>query len=817
MFTLGSGLSNEEVKDKQQQCGLNVLPEKPPPSHLSLVIQQLKNPLVYVLLLAGLVTIVIGQFPDAAIIFLAVFVNTVLGFIQERKASNALHALKHYVTNLVIVVRDGKRVSVKTSQIVPGDTVILSQGVKVPADGKLTYANRLYLDESMLTGESVSVKKSQGDPVFMGTTISAGQAVMLVENTGVNTKMGDIALHIQEAEEDTPLQRQLKGFSKQLVVVVGVLITLVFTVGVLYRFSVIDMFVTSVALAVSSIPEGLVVALTVVLAIGMQKILKRRGLVRKLAAAETLGGVTVICVDKTGMLTQGKMKVVDHIGNEKDLAEQVLLANDLDDPIVIGAFEWGKTIINDFVSEHQRLDSIPFSSKEKFFCSLHKWSDNNNRLFVNGAPDLLLQWTTLSEKEKKEVTSVIDNLTKQGKRVIGFARKDMLVSKKDLDTSDAKGGLTWVGILAFSDPVRVGVKEVLEQASDAGIRTAVITGDYSKTSKFVLSELGIFLTSEEIITGDELEALSADEFARKVKTIRLFARTTPDQKLAIVEALKKRGEIVAMMGDGVNDAPALHDADIGIAVGEATDVAKESADLVLLDNNFSTIVGAIEEGRVMFENIRKVILYLMCDAFAEIVVIFGGIILGLPLPITAIQILWVNIVSDGFPDLALTIDPKRADIMKEGPRASGERLVNKWMATLIGFVSLIAGLITLASFIYIYKTINDLVLARSVAFIMLGLNSLTYVFSVRALMVPFWKNHLFENHWLIVAVLAGFGLQILPFTTPLSRQFFGLSSLGFIYWLLAIGLSVFMFFVVEIFKYVYRLKKRRDGYVYQQD
>ena len=810
MFPNESGLSGEEVKIRQQQHGLNVLPEKPAPSNLSLVVQQLRNPLVYVLLLAGVVTLVIGHFPDAAIIFFAVILNTVLGFVQERKATDALHALKHYVASSISVVRDGKRVTIETSEIVPGDIVILSQGTKVPADGKLTQANRLYLDESMLTGESASVKKAEGDSVFMGTTIASGQAVMVVEKTGEDTKMGVIALQIQETEGDTPLQRQLKGFSKQLVMVIGVLITFVFVVGILHRFSVMDMFITSVALAVSSIPEGLIVSMTVVLAIGMQKILKRRGLVRKLAAAETLGGVTVICVDKTGTLTQGKMSVVDVIGDKKQLAEQVLLANDQDDPIVISAFEWGRTIISDFISEHQRIDSIPFSSKERFFCSLHKWSNDSNRLYVNGAPELLLKWTTLSEKEKKEVTSTIDDLTKQGKRLIGFARKDVSLDKNELNISDAKEELTWVGLLAFSDPVRTGVKEALEQASGAGIRTVVITGDYTKTSEFVLSELGIKLTSDEIITGDELEALTAEEFARKAKMVRLFARTTPDQKLAIVEALKKSGAVVAMMGDGVNDAPALHRADIGVAVGEATDVAKESADLILLDSNFSTIIGAIEEGRSMFENIRKIILYLMCDAFAEIIVILGGIVLGLPLPITAIQILWVNLVSDGFPDLALTIDPKRENIMREKPRPSGERLVNKWMGALIGFVSLIAGLITLASFILVYKVTQDLVLARSMAFIMLGLNSLTYVFSVRALMTPFWKNHLFENRWLVLAVLVGFGLQVLPFVTPSLRQFFGLSSLSPIYWLGAIGLSIFMFFVVELFKFFYHLKTTKS-------
>ena len=802
-----SGLSEEQVRENRSRFGLNVLPEKPPPSDIILFVRQLQNPLIYVLLLAGLITIIIGHFSDAVIILLAVGVNTILGFVQERKAANALHALKHFVTSSVTAIRDGKRVVVETSQLVPGDVVILSQGVKVPADGKLISANRLYLDESLLTGESVSVNKDQSNEVSMGTTVVAGQAVMEIELIGAQTRMGKIALQIQEPEEDTPLQRQLKGFSRHLVIVVSILTVFVFLVGLWRQFSIIEVFTTSVALAVSSIPEGLIVSLTVVLAIGMQKILKRRGLVRKLAAAETLGGVTVICVDKTGTLTQGKMGVVDYFGNKRELAEQVLLANDLDDPIVISAFEWGRTMIGDFVSEHQRLDSIPFSSQERYFISLHKWSDEANRLYVNGAPELVLGWTTLSKEKKEEVLAMINHLTEQGKRLIGFARKDTPISKQHLDGSDAMGDLTWVGILAFSDPVRLGVKEALIQAGEAGIRTVVITGDYAKTSEFVLAQLGIKVGDNEIITGDELKELGGEELAQRVKTIRLFARTTPDQKLAIVEALKNNGEVVAMTGDGVNDAPALHIADIGIAVGEATDVAKESADLILLDSNFSTIVGAVEEGRAMFENIRKIVLYLMSDAFGEIIVVLGGMLLGLPLPITAVQILWINLVSDGFPNLSLAIDPSRADLMKEKPRPPTERLVTGWMMSLIGAVSLVAGLMALAAFIVVYKLTGDVGLARSMAFLTLGLNSLAYVFSVRALMIPFWKNHLFENRWLVVAVIAGFGLQALPFSNHSLRQFFGLKSLDISYWGIAIGLSISVFFVVELFKFFYTLKR----------
>jgi Ca2+-transporting ATPase len=810
MFSKVEGLSAKDVTDRQLQYGANVLPEKPPPGNFYLLLQQLKSPLIYILLLAGFVTFLIGDYADSIIILLAVVVNTILGFIQERKATDALFALKHYVVSNVTVIRSGKRETVDTASLVPGDMVILSQGAKIPADGKVINANRFYVDESILTGESVSVTKDQNDLVFMGTTVASGQALMVVESIGAATKIGKIALQIQEKEGDTPLQKQMKAFSNQLIVVISVLVTVVFVVGLIYKISLNEIFTSSVALAVSTIPEGLIVSLTAVLAIGMQKILKRRGLVKRLAAAETLGGVTVICVDKTGTLTMGKMKVVEEIGDKKELAEQVLLANDLDDPIVIAAFEWGRTLISDFVSKHQRLDSIPFSSEERFFTSLHKWDAQNNRLYVNGAPELLLGWTTLSETEKQKVMESIDDLTKQGKRLIGYARRDVPVSMSKLETSEVKKKLEWVGILAFSDPVRLGVKEALADSEAAGIRTIVITGDYAKTTQYVLYELGINVSENEIITGEELQKLDADELARKIKTIKLFARTTPDQKLMIVNALKKKGDIVAMMGDGVNDAPALHAADIGVAVGEATDVAKESADLVLLDSNFATIVAAIEEGRGMFENIRKIILYLLSDAFAEIIVVFGGLILGLPLPLTAIQILWINLVDDGFPNLSLTVDPKRANIMKERPRSAGERLVNGWMVTLIAVVSIIAGLIALGSFVVVYKASGDIMLARSVAFLTLGLNSLAYVFSVRALMVPFWKNHLFENKWLIVAVIAGFGLQALPFMSPVLRQFFELSSLSVNYWLIAVGMSVTMFFVIELFKVIYqwRLKSK---------
>ncbi len=797
------GLSTIRAEHLRIKFGKNLLPENPPPSNVSLFLSQFKNPLIYVLLVAGVLTIAIQHFSDALIILISVSINTVLGFIQERKASTALYALKHYVSSESIVFREGKRTQVDTEDLVPGDVVILSQGTKIPADGVLISANRLFVNESILTGESISVEKVGKNETFMGTTVATGQGIMRVTTIGAQTRMGAIALKIQEKEEDTPLQKQLKIFSRQLILVITVLIFIVFILGILRGYSLTEIFVTSVALAVSSIPEGLIVSLTVVLAIGMQKILKRKGLVRKLSAAETLGGVTTICVDKTGTLTEGRMEVVTIVGDTKKIAEQVLTANDLDDPIVVAAYAWGKKIIPEFTNENTRLDSIPFSSEARCFVSLNSWNSQANRMFVNGAPEVILNWTTLTKKQRHEVLLKIDELTKQGMRLMGVAYKSVSLSKKRIENTDHKSDLIWGGVLAFSDPVRSGVKTALEKASAAGIRTVVITGDYAKTSQFVLSQLGIELSEDQIITGEEVRKLSVAELSEKVQSIRLFARTTPDQKLMIVKAFKRNGEVVSMMGDGVNDAPALHESDIGVAVGEATDVAKESADLVLLNSNFSTIIASIEEGRSIFENIRKIILYLMTDAFAEIIVVLGSILLGFPLAISAVQILWVNLVSDGFPNLALTIDPTRASVMSERPRSPREQLVNSWMFLLIGVVSTVAGLLALGSFVFVHRQSGDIELARSVAFITLGLNSLIYVFSLRSLMLPFWKSNLFENKWLVLAVLSGFVLQWIPFSLPITRKFFGLVPLSVSYWIAAIGLSLAMFAVVEVFKLIY--------------
>jgi P-type Ca2+ transporter type 2C len=734
-----------------------------------------------------------------------------------------VEALKRMITQTAEVLRDKERRKINAHDLVPGDVVFLHQGTKVPADGVLIQANRLYINEALLTGESVPVikkaaenteKKNRQEHHFswMGTIVSSGKGIMIVEETGARTKMGEIALEIQEPKEDTPLQKQLVSFSKGLVYLILGLTLAVFVVGIISQRELVEMFTTSVALAVSAIPEGLLVGLTVVLAIGMHRILKRKGLVRKLTSAETLGGVTTICLDKTGTLTKGHLEVTDIVGDKTRIAKQMLIANDLDDPIVIAAHQWALEVkeVKEDVEEYERIDSIPFSAKERFFASLNPWKKDKNMLFVNGAPDYILEWTDLDKNDKQDVKREIEKLTGEGKRLVGLARKEVSESVKKINTKQVKSGLSWIGMIAFSDPVREGVKVSLAKARRAGIDLKVITGDYPKTAAAVMKELDLDLEDDQIITGQELGGMSDVKLANKVKSIKLFARTTPDQKLRIVEALKQKGEVVAMMGDGVNDAPALNIADIGIVVGDATDVAKESADLILLDSHFDTVVAAIEEGRVIFENIRKIVIYLMSSSFNAITAVMGSIVLGLltstvlPLPVSAAQILWINLVTNGFPDLALTVDPKRPGLMSEAPRSPREPLVTGWMKVLIGIISLTSGIFALALFYYVYRTTGDVVLSQSVAFVALGFNTLVYVFSARTLKEPFWKEGFFDNKWLIAAVFAGLVLQLFPFMFETSRQFFGTTLFSFEYWVYIVITSLVTFLIVEVLKVFFR-------------
>lgn len=817
-FSENKGLTDVEASVLLSQNGKNVLPESPPPSDIAIILQQLKSPLVYVLLGAGFVTFLLKEFSDSIIILIAVVVNSVLGFIQERKAHRALYALKKLVRSNIQVIRNGEITTIDSELIVVGDLAILNHGDKVPADGVLIDSNRLFLQESVLTGESVSVSKEKNGQVYMGTIVASGRGLMKVQAVGKDTKMGQIAVKVQDTDQDTPLKIQLNNFSKGLAYLVLGLTSFVFVIGLITGRDIKEMFGASVALSVSAIPEGLLVGLTVILAIGMQRILKRNGLVRNLVSAETLGGVTTICLDKTGTLTEGKMQVSKIVGNEKDISFQVSIANDLDDPIVISAYEWAVKLDSnnkDLIKKYERLDSIPFSPKDRYFASLHKYDQNKNLLFVNGAPEFLLKWTDLDIAEKKRITDEIAKLTANGSRLMALIKKSVTSTKNKINEGDIKSGFSWVGLVVFTDPIREGVGVLLKKAVASGIKPLIITGDYLQTAQSIAMQVGFEIESDRTMTGEVLNDLTIEQLATKLrgdKSILLFARTTPDQKSKIVEALKLNGEVVAMMGDGVNDAPALKKADIGVVVGNASDVAKETADLVLLDSKFETVIAAIEEGRGIFENIRKIIIYLMSSAFNAIIAVSGAILLGLPLPVTAVQILWINLVTDGFPDLALTIDPKRKDLMKDKPRTSNESLLAPWMKTLIATVSVTSGLFTLVLFIYVYRATSDLALSQTVAFLSLGLNSLIYVFSTRTLENPVWSQNIFVNKWLILAVGLGFVLQVVPLMSVDLRNFFGTVQVPLNYWLYVFAVSFMTLVMIELVKFVNRRLINKNVY-----
>lgn len=803
------GLTGNEAERRLAKFGPNKLPDNPPPSNLKIFLSQLKSPLVYVLLGAAIVTFFLRDFTDTIIIALAVFINTILGFVQESRASQALEALKKLVHPTANVLRDGKRLKIEASLIVPGDIVFLAQGDKIPADGEIVEQAHFFAQEAILTGESAPLEKKNGDKVFMGTIAASGRAVMRVEMTAEKTEIGKIALSVQKAQEvETPLEKQLKKFARGLSFVVLGLTLFVFIVGIFRKVELVELLKTSVALSVSAIPEGLLVALTVVLAIGAQRILKRKGLIRSLFSAETLGGVTTICSDKTGTLTEGQMKVVKLVGDKKELIKQVILTNDFDDPMLMAAWEWAKNNFDghpeQLVEENPRIDEIPFSSKERFLATMHTSMDTNT-IYVNGAPEYLLEWSNLSKQEREDYLKIIKELSKQGMRLIGYAKKPS--TKKKIKKDEIVRDLEWVGILAFSDPVRKGIQSALEKTQKAGIRLIVITGDYPDTTLAILRELNILVDNQNVITGEELGKIDAQKLTKMLSTreTMLFARTTPQQKYKLVEALKENGEVVAMTGDGVNDAPALSLADIGIVVGDATDVAKESADLVLLDSSFATIVAAVEEGRGIFDNVRKIVLYLICDAFEEIFLVTATLLMGLPLPIFAAQVLWINLVSDGLPNLALTIDPKGPKVMEDKPRSPKERLVTRWMIFLIVLVSAVGGAMALVVFILFQENLPQ---ARSAAFATLGINSLLYVFSLRALTKPFWTAGFFTNKWLLLAILGGVLLQVAPFVIVPLGNLLKVVPLTLSEWASVLLASLGMFILIELFKIGFRINER---------
>ncbi len=869
--TSKKGLSFDQVEKNQDKYGFNILAKADKFSISRLILSQFKSALIYILLIAGLISIFFKEYVDAYVIFAAVLLNVVVGFIQEFKANKSLEKLNKVVKKETLVIREGQEQKIESKYLVPGDIIVLESGDRIPADARVLSINELEVNEASLTGESWPIKKELGvidvgtvlaernNMVFMGTLVVEGRGQAIVTNTGYKTEMGKITVMLKETEDErTPLQEKLDIFAKNITKVILVVSLILFALGVMKGHEWSEIFIISVAVAVSAIPEGLVIGMTMILTVGMQRILKSNGLVRKLISAETLGSTTVICTDKTGTLTEGEMRVTQivsasqqvdlsgksfkdiKIGKElKRLLQVSLLCNDAvienpkdnkDEWRIIGSptekalllFGTSGLDITKEFHHFERKDEIPFDSQRKYMISRHKYDDTHDIILLKGAPERVISFSSKYLQDSKDIKltktkidyfrSEWERLSKQGLRVLAGGYKLIPKKTKDIGTyREDPEEFTFVGVWGLSDPLRPETIDTLHETFKAGINTVIITGDNKFTTQRIAEDLGLSVSKKDIITGDELLKMSDKELEEKIRSIKIYARVSPADKLRIIKAWQDQGEIVSMTGDGVNDAPALKAADIGVAVSSGSDVAKETADLVLLDNNFKTIVMAIRQGRVIFANIKKVILYLLSDSFSEILIITGSILLGVPLPLVTAQILWINLVSDGFPSLALTMEPEEEGIMvKKVDKIKS--IFNFESKFLVVVISLVTSITSLGLFYYFWKTTGDIVLARTVTFTTLGIDTLFYVFSIKALDKNIFKSKPFRNKYLNIAVILGFLIQLLAIYTPFLNKMLRTIPLHWSEWKIMILVMLLVFVLIETIKGIF-IHYRKDNYV----
>ena len=814
-----TGLTNETVLARRVEYGENRLPQEKGVSRWMILLNQLKSPLVYIILAAAGISLALGELGDFAIIMAVVVIDVILGYIQEYQAQRTYEALKGLLKPTTTVIRDGERAEVEVWELVPGDLVLLNAGEKVPGDGVVLEATKLSLDEAILTGESEPVNKQelehdgalngqQDVPVkssaFMGTTVVTGRGILQITRTGTRTELGQIAASLSEhVEEDTPLQVRLKAFSKMLTYVVVTLTLIILAVGLIMGRELFDMLRTSIILAIAAVPEGLLIAVTVILVLGMRKILKRNGLVKRLLAVETLGSVTVICTDKTGTLTEGRMRVNRSDLTDKERAWQTMvLCNNLEGPVDIALWEYAE---KEMPGSPQELFDSTLRLSEELFTSETKYMITHvtgtvlqgvGTFFLKGAPEIVLGMCDLSAAERARVLATVDEWAGEGLRLLGLAFRQG-------GALDSYQGYTWIGLLGMEDPVREGVHEAIDVARQAGIQVKMITGDYRRTAERIGASIGLLQSGDQALEGAQVALLSDEELRQQVKNTAVFARIRPQDKFRIIKALQANGEVTAMIGDGVNDAPALKRANIGVVVGSATDVAKETADLILLDNNFRTIVAAIEEGRVIFANIRKVVGYTLSNSFAEVLTIFTAMMLRWPAPLVVAQILWIHLICDGPSDIVLGFEPKENGIMKEKPRSLKAPILTPLAMSLIGVISVTSAIFGLALFGHYFQMHNDPAEGRSIVFASFAINSMVYIFAYRSMRQSIFRmNKLTANKPLIWAVLAGLATALIAFLIPGLRDLLGLVPLTLDEWGLVAGVALALLVAVEIGKVI---------------
>jgi Ca2+-transporting ATPase len=812
--TTETGLSKAQVLELRKQHGENRLPSEKGTTIWTILLNQIKSPLVYIILVAAGVSLAVREYNDFAIIMAVVVIDVVLGFIQEYQAQQTYTALKGLLKPTTTVIRDGERREVEVWELVPGDVVLLNSGEHVPADGEITESTKLSVDEAILTGESEPVNKSSTDGhnlVFMGTTTITGRGTMIVTNIGTTTELGQIATSLSEhVEEDTPLQVRLKSFSKSLTyIVIGFTLAILIT-GMLMGGKFLDMLRVSIILAIAAVPEGLLIAVTVILVLGMRKILKRQGLVKKLLAVETLGSVTVICTDKTGTLTEGRMRVdrVD-LTHQDQALQTMVLCNDLEGPVDIALWEYAKSNLSmspqDLVDSSKRLAEELFSSETKYMITAVSSNSHQDVRFnyLKGAPEIVLDMCQVDEDQQLKILARVDDWAGDGLRLLGLAYRP-------LGELDDYSGYTWAGLVGMQDPIRNGVQEAVDIAQNAGIQVKMITGDYRRTAEKIARTIGLMKPEDHTLEGEELAAMSDEQLQQEVKQVAVFSRIRPKDKLRIVRALQTNGEITAMVGDGVNDAPALQRANIGVVVGSASDVAKETADLILLDSNFRTIVAAIEEGRVIFENIRKVVAYTLSNSFAEVLTIFVAMMFRWPAPLAVAQILWIHLICDGPSDIVLGFEPKEKGIMNEKPKSVKEPVLAPLGLTLIGVISIGSAIAALSMFGYFFLSHHDPVEGRSLVFASFAVNSMIYIFAYRSMRLPLFRaSPLSHNKPLVAAVIAGLLMVVIAFAIPSLRTLLGIVPLSLQQWSWIAAIAFGMLMAVEIGKWGRQVVLRR--------
>ena len=768
-----------------------------------------------------------------------------MGLIQEAKAEKSIEALKKMSAPVAKVRRNGKVLTVNGEDIVPGDIVILETGCYVPADIRLINTYNLKVEESSLTGETEAVEKDEnalfnnqkvplGDMknmVFAGTAVVNGHAEGIVTNIGMNTEVGKIAsMIITNEAPQTPIQKKLSEVGKVLGIACVVICALIFVIGVIKKISVVEMFMTSVGLAVAAIPEGLPAIVTIILSIAVTKMAKRNAIIRKLPAVETLGSSKVICSDKTGTLTENNMKVVEIIGNKNKILEYGALCCNCE--INEGVVEGEPTevaIVKEAVKEKQnkilpRICEIPFDSNRKLMTTVNELENGKYRIITKGAPEILLDICDYYEENNtvhdmnstflSKIKNKNEKMAEKALRVLGVAYLDVDIMPKEISADFLEKGLIFEGLIGMIDPPRKGVKEAVLACRRAGIKTVMITGDHITTAKAIAKDLEILRGRELAITGQELDKISDSKLEKEIMNYSVFARVTPEHKVRIVKAFQKTGAVVAMTGDGVNDAPALKKSDIGIAMGrKGTDVAKNAADMILNDDNFVTIVDAVKQGRNIFDNIKKAIHFLIATNIGEIVTIFVGLLLGVKSPLLAVQLLWVNLVTDSLPAIALGLEPPEKDIMNRPPRDSRKSIFADGLMGKIVVEGFMIGMFTILAF-FIGNRYYGIEVARTMAFISLGMLELIHSFNVKS-EESIFKVGLFENKYLVGAFLLGTVLQLGIVFVPTLAEIFKLTQLNTTQWLITIAISIAPIIIVELQKKFNELKFGKVVYDYK--